>query len=115
MARGSTSTINPNELHPQQYRSLFLYQRDKHDSLLAMLSITVDDLLLSYKDYTVATEFYDQLSKAFDITTPTDTTKLKFLSLTIYQSPQGTSIDQTNHIVGKLVDHSLISSWHLTR
>ena len=41
---------------------------------------------------------------AFDITTPSDITKLKFiLSLTIYQSSSGTSIEQTNHIQTKVL------------
>ena len=65
----------------------FYTKRDQHGDLLAMLSITVDDLLLSYKNDHVEQAFYAHLSQAFDITTPTDTTKLKFLSLTIYQSP----------------------------
>ena len=71
-----------------------------------MLSITVDDILLSFRNPKTKQEFYDHLSTAFDITTPSDTTKLKFLSLTIFQSKYGTSIDQTHHIQTKI-----LSTW----
>ncbi len=43
------------------------------------------------------------MSTAFDITTSSDITILKFLSLTIYQSEYGTSIDQTSHIQSKIL------------
>ena len=79
----------------------------KHDSshqLEAMLSITVDDLLLSYKNEQTQQQFYKHLSAAFDMTTPPDISKFKFLSLTIYQSAHGTSIDQTTHINTKILD-----------
>ena len=84
----------------------FYTKYDQNNQLEAMLSVTVDDFLLSYRDDSVQSKFYDHLSSAFDITTPSDITKLKFLSLTIYQSPQGTSIDQTHHITSKI-----LSSW----
>ena len=71
-----------------------------------MLSVTVDDILLSYRDELIRLNFYEHLSTAFDITTPTNTTKLKFLSLTLFQSETGTSIDQTNHIKS-----SILSPW----
>ncbi len=84
----------------------FYTKRDSHDQLEAMLSVTVDDFLLSYRNDKIQNEFYTHLSTAFDITTPSDITKLKFLSLNIYQSEYGTSIDQTNHI------HSnILTSW----
>ncbi len=70
-----------------------------------MLSITVDDLLLSYRNEIIQQNFYDHISAAFDITTPTDITRFKFLSLTIYQSEYGTSIDQTTHIATKILEH----------
>ena len=82
----------------------FYTKRDQHGDLLAMLSITVDNLLLSYKNDNVEQAFHTHLSRAFDITTPTDTTKLKFLSLTIYQSPDGTSIDQTQRKKQKILN-----------
>ena len=69
-----------------------------------MLSITVDDLPLSYKNYQVGHKFWEKLSNASYITTPAETTKLKYLSLTIYQSSYGTSFDQTNHIKQNILD-----------
>lgn len=47
----------------------------------AILPIAVDDFLLSGWDETTQQQFYNHLSSAFDITTPPDITKLKFLSL----------------------------------
>ena len=72
--------------------------------LEAMLSITVDDLLLSYKDNSIQQQFFTHISAAFDITTPPNISKFKFLSMTIYQSKFGTSIDQTTHIATKILD-----------
>ncbi len=51
-----------------------------------MISITVDDILLSYKDEITQQQFYNHLSNAFDITTPTNTTRIKFLSF-FYTNP----------------------------
>ena len=82
----------------------FYTKRDDTNELEAMLSITVDDLLLSYKNEATQQHFYSGLSDAFDVTTPQDITTFKFLSLTIYQSNMGTSIDQTNHIATKILD-----------
>ena len=82
----------------------FYTKHNTENQLEAMLSITVDDLLLLYQDETTQQQFYSGLSLAFDITTPSDITKFKFLSLTIYQSKSGTSIDQTQHIVTKILD-----------
>ena len=70
-----------------------------------MLSVTVDDLLLSYKNQAIQQNIYNHLSSAFDITTPSDISKLKFLSLTIYQSSHGTRIDQSHHIQNKILAH----------
>ena len=81
----------------------FYTKRNQNNELDAMLSVTVDDFLLSYRNDKIQKEFYDHLSAAFDITTPSTITKLKFLSLTIYQSEYGTSIDQTNHIQSKIL------------
>ena len=81
----------------------FYVKHDANGDIEALLSITVDDLLLSYKDESIQNKFFNHLSSAFDITTPSDTTKLKFLSLTLYQSDHGTSIDQTNHIHSKIL------------
>ena len=61
----------------------FYNKRDQHNNLFAILSITANDLLLSCSNVQVEF-FYDKLSAAFDITTPTDTTKLKFLNLAIF-------------------------------
>ena len=79
-----------------------------------MLSITVDDLLLSYKDETIQQQFYEHLSAAFDVTTPNDITKFKFLSMTIYQSVDGTSIDQTTHLTTKILEH-WFNHGHITK
>ena len=81
----------------------FYTKFDDKNEIEALLSITVDDFLLSYRTEATQKYFYDQLSSAFDITTPSDITKLKFLSLTIYQSKYGTSIDQTGHIQSKIL------------
>ena len=62
----------------------FYVQYDQESNIIAMLSITVDDLLLSYnKDDTTQKLFYETISSAFDVTTPSDITRLKFLSLHI--------------------------------
>ena len=84
----------------------FYTKHNNNNELIAMLSITVDDLLLFYKTESIKCEFYDNLSAAFDVTTPDSITKLKFISLTIYQSSSGTSIDQTLHIQSKI-----LSTW----
>ncbi len=79
----------------------FYTKYDDSNKIEALLSIMVDDFLLSYRTEATQQHFYKNLSSAFDITTPSDITKLKFLSLTIYQSKFGTSIDQTSHIQSK--------------
>ena len=82
---------------------LFYTKHDKHNNLLAMLSITVDDLSFLYKDETVETEFYNNLSDAFNITTPPNRIWFKFLSLTIQQSEHSTSFDKTQHTQDKIL------------
>ena len=81
----------------------FYTKYDDSNKIEALLSIMVDDFLLSYRTEATQQHFYKNLSSAFDITTPSDITKLKFLSLTIYQSKFGTSIDQTSHIQSKIL------------
>ncbi len=83
----------------------FYVKYDQSKQLVAMLSITVDDLLLSYKTEDTQQIFYNKLSSAFDVTTPSDTTRMKFLSLHIFQSSHGTSIDQTTHI------NQILATW----
>ena len=83
----------------------FYTKHNANNHLEAMLSITVDDLLLSYKNEITQQKFYSHLSAAFDMTTPKDISQFKFLSLHIVQSQHGTSIDQTNHITTKILDH----------
>ena len=83
----------------------FYVKFDSNNELEAMLSITVDDLLLSFKINDTQQQFYKDLSSAFDVTTPTDTKYMKFLSLHLYQSEFGTSIDQTKHI------KKILSTW----
>ena len=51
-----------------------------------MISIAVDNLILLYKNEAVQNELFTTLSAAYDIITTKDTTKLKFLSFTIYLS-----------------------------
>ena len=92
----------------------FYTKHDKNDQLEAMLSITVDDLLLSYKTENIQQHFYERLSAAFDITTPKDITTFKFLSMTIYQSDSGTSIDQTTHIATKILE-PWFNNGHITK
>ena len=64
----------------------------------ALLSITVDDFLQSFRDENTQQNLYKHLSSVFDITTPSDITRLKFFSLTICQSDFGTNTDQINYI-----------------
>ena len=82
----------------------FYTKHDVNNNLEAMLSITVDDLLLSYKRETTQQKFYSHLSAAFDMTTPKDISQFKFLSLHKVQSQHGTSIDQTKRITTKILD-----------
>ena len=77
-------------------KAFYTYHKD--NQLSAMLSTTVDDFLLSFKHPTIRDEFFTFMRNAFDITTPGFQPQLKFLSLRIYQSDQGISIDQTDHI-----------------
>ena len=63
-----------------------------------MLSTTVDDFQLSFTSPTICDEFFTFMQHAFDITTPGYKTQLQFLSLQIYQSAEGLSIDQTHRI-----------------
>ena len=67
-------------------------------NLVAMLSTTVDDFLLSFKTDIICDNFFQFMGDAFDITTPEFQYELKFLSLHIYQSEHGISIDQTRYI-----------------
>lgn len=81
-----------------------------------MFLITVNDLLLLYKLEETQQHFYTKHSITFDIATPQDITKFKFLSLTIYhQSEYGTSIDQTNQIKTKILDHCWFDHDHLPK
>ena len=81
----------------------FYTKHDKNNEVEALLYITVDDFLLSYRDESTQQNFYNHSSSAFNITTPSNITKLNFLSLAIYQSNFGTNIDQTNHIQCKII------------
>ena len=54
---------------------LFYSKNDNNHNLEAMLSSTVDDLLLSCKQESTQQLFYTNLSAAFNITTPTDVCK----------------------------------------
>ena len=63
-----------------------------------MLSATVDNFLLSFQHHSIRDDFFEFMSKAFDITTPGYQQELTFLSLRIYQSLHGISINQTQHI-----------------
>ncbi len=49
-------------------KAFYTYHLDGH--LIAMLSTTVDDFLLSFKDTSVRDEFFTFMGKAFDVTTP---------------------------------------------
>ncbi len=82
------------------------YTYHSNNELLAMLSTTVDDFLLSFKHPTIRDHFFKFMSEAFDVTTPGYQTQLTFLSLRIYQSEHGISVDQTNHIY-----NNILSDW----
>ena len=77
-------------------RAFYTYHRDCE--LQAMLSTTVNDFLLSFKTTSIRDTFFKFMSDAFDITTPGYKQELKFLSLRIYQSKHGISMDQTQYI-----------------
>ena len=83
----------------------FYIKYDRDNNIEALLSVAVDDLLLTYREESTQQYFYKNISAAFDITTPSDITRIYFLSLHIYQSTHGTSIDQTNHI------SNILSTW----
>ena len=74
------------------------YTYHDNDTLMAMLSTTVDDFLLSSKTPQIRNDFFTFMHNAFDITTPGFQTQISFLSLRIYQSENGISLDQTQHI-----------------
>ena len=54
------------------------------------------------------------MTAAFDITTWRNITKFKFLSMTIYQSDNGTCIDQTTHITTKILEQ-WFNHGHMTK
>ncbi len=74
--------------------------------LAAMLSTTVEDFLLSFRTTSVQDDFFQFMGAAFDITTPGYQQELTFLSLHIFQSEHGISIDQTRHIYT-----NILSDW----
>ena len=61
-------------------------------------STTVDDFYLSSISKHVKDILFQYMSSVFDIISPSDTSKIDFLSLRIYWSKFGTSVDQTYHI-----------------
>ena len=63
-----------------------------------MLSTTYDDFSLSSIDKRVEDTLFKYMPSVFDIISPIDTNKIDFLSLRIYCSNFGTSVDQTYHI-----------------
>ena len=74
------------------------YMYHQQNELVAILSTTVNDFLLSFKTDPIRDNFFQFMSIAFNITTPGYQEELTFLSLRIYQSPHGISVDQTQHI-----------------
>ena len=80
------------------------YTHHINDELVAMLSTTVDDFLLSFKTPNIRDDFFQFMEAAFDITTPGFQHELKFLSLRIFQSEHGISIDQTRHIYENILE-----------
>ena len=78
-----------------------------------MISITVDNFILLYKNEAAQNEFFTTLSAAFDSITTKDTTKLKFLSFTIHRSLYGLSINQTRNIQDKILYPWFENSHHL--
>ena len=80
-----------------------------HDQteLVAILSTIVDDFLLSFKGPSIRNEFFKFMQDAFDITTPGYRQQFTFLSLRIFQSESGISIDQTQHIYT-----NILSEWY---
>ena len=65
---------------------------------MAMLSTTVDNFLLSYKDEAIQDRFFVFMMTTFDITRPSDQDEFTSLSLCLYQSSAGISINQAEHI-----------------
>ena len=89
-------------------KAFYTYHIDQ--TLVAMLSTTVDDFLLSFKEIRIRDHFFSFMTDAFDVTTPGIQQRLKFLSLHIYQSKHGISFDQTCHI-----HTNVISNWFQNR
>ena len=83
------------------------YTHHQGKELVAMLSTTVDNFLLLFKDTSVRDTFFQFMQQAFDVTTSGYKQQLTFLSLRIYQSETGISIDQTQHIYT-----NILSEWY---
>ena len=81
------------------------YTKHKDEKLIAMLSTTVDDFYLSTINKQVQDDFFTSMSAVFDITSPKKSNIIDFLSLRIYHSEYGTSIDQTQHIHKNVLSH----------
>ena len=79
------------------------YTNHKHGKLPTMLSKTVDNFYLSSIDQQVEDTFFKYMSSESGITSPKNTNKIDFLSLHIYFSKFGTSVDQTYHIYKKIM------------
>ena len=71
----------------------FYTYHDNTIDLQAMLSTTVDDFLLSFTSSIIQDNFFTFMQRAFDITTLGYQPQLQFISLRIYQSDKGRSID----------------------
>ena len=95
------------QLHKHGYicnnvdKAFFTYHHN--GELQAMLSTTVDNFLLSYKHQHVCDQFFQFMTNAFDITSPGYQQEISFLSLRIYQSEYGISVDQTQHIYSNIL------------
>ena len=76
-------------------KAFYIYHQQ--NNLVAMLSITVDNLL-SFRTKSIRDKFFTFMGKVFDITTPGYQQELTVLSLKIYQSLYSISVDQTQHI-----------------
>ena len=80
------------------YKAFNTYHNN--NEMLAILCMTVDNFVLPFKNPAIRDEFFEFMTITFNVTTQP---QLKFLSLRIYQSEYGISVDQTQHIYKKFL------------
>ena len=75
-----------------------LYIRKYKNEIVSILTLTIDDCLVYFKDPTLEKFFFSFMSAAYEVTTPGKQDVIKFLSCRIVQSNHGISVDQSQHI-----------------